>query len=340
VEHVSELLRAIESEVRASPRSCFELGADGAATLRSRRGQWHAGRFAVPTLGELRARVVAKASSSAKPARLLVLLGSAPSTDIGALQASAPSGVLFQAASQFNCLEAPGPSIVPVAAYTGDPTQGPRAAVSAFPGTFLRHYFAPRPSGERFVQHDHDGLELLADALPAQLGRARSGYLTTEDLVDPRAAAHALDKGFDKLRVGVHDDVEVVFGAGWGGAVERARHPRIAQVYTSTIALGGYSRRATSSSTDLVVRQLQRAAYLGTLLAAIDLGKHTVVLTMIGGGVFGNPHHAIWDAIFWALEQVAPFAGGLDVIVNSRLTSLEDAHRERALSAGGEVLAT
>ena len=32
-----------------------------------------------------------------------------------ALQATAPDGALFQAASQFNCLEAPGPRVVPVA---------------------------------------------------------------------------------------------------------------------------------------------------------------------------------------------------------------------------------
>ena len=31
-----------------------------------------------------------------------------------------------------------------------------------------------------------------------------------------------------------------------------------------------------------------RAAYLGTLLAAATLGQHLAVLTLIGGGVFGN----------------------------------------------------
>ena len=36
------------------------------------------------------------------------------------------------------------------------------------------------------------------------------------------------------------------------------------------------------------------------------LGKHTVVLTMIGGGVFGNPRAAIWEAIHHALEEVEP----------------------------------
>ena len=51
-------------------------------------------------------------------------------TDIGALQASAPPGSLFQVASQFNCLESPGAYVTPVAAYLGDPTQGPRASIS------------------------------------------------------------------------------------------------------------------------------------------------------------------------------------------------------------------
>ena len=34
-------------------------------------------------------------------------------TDIGSLQATAGPGMLFQVASQFNCLEAPGPFVTP-----------------------------------------------------------------------------------------------------------------------------------------------------------------------------------------------------------------------------------
>jgi hypothetical protein len=63
-----------------------------------------------------------------------------PATDIGSLQATAGAGTLFPAASQFNCLESPGPYVVDVADYFHDQTQGPRASISAFPGTLPRHY--------------------------------------------------------------------------------------------------------------------------------------------------------------------------------------------------------
>jgi hypothetical protein len=66
-----------------------------------------------------------------------------------------------------------------------------------------------------------------------------------------------------------------------------------------------------------IVRQLQRAAYAGTLLAAASLGKSYVVLTMIGGGVFGNPLPVIWESILWAADLARPVLhGDLCVIVN------------------------
>src|SRR5450759_5464986 len=83
------------------------------------------------------------------------------------------------------------------------------------------------------------------------------------------------------------------------GAVEG--EPLIAQVFTSTLAAGGYGQEgAIAGQAEALCRQLLRAAYVGTLLAAVDLGKERVVLTMIGGGVFGNPHELIVDSIVWA----------------------------------------
>lgn len=338
VSEVSSLLSAIEQQVKAAPSSCFEMLADGSATLKVKQGRYHAGKFQTPTIGELRTRAAANAPVAPDRVRLSLLLGEGPETDVGSLQATAPDGVLFQAASQFNCLEAPGASITAVAHYTGDNTQGPRASVSAFPGTFLRHYLAPRATGERFTQTNHDNINLLGDALPEHVGRVQSGYLTTQSIGDLAAAAEVLDSAFELIRVGVHDDVEVALGANWGGPVPGAPHHRIAQVFTSTVALGGYSSKGGGPGSDVVVRQLLRAAYLGTLLAAVELGKHTVVLTLIGGGAFGNPSRAIWDAIHWAIEEVSQYTAGLDVLVNTRLDKVDDVDRERALASGGYIM--
>ncbi|MGE0402501.1 MAG: cyclin-dependent kinase inhibitor 3 family protein [Kofleriaceae bacterium] len=338
VSQVSSLLGTIEQQVKASPSACFHMSAGGSATLTVKEGSYRAGRFETPTIGELRKRAAKDAQAARGQVRLSILYGDGPETDVGWLQASAPAGVLFQAASQFNCLEAPGASVTSVAHYTSDNTQGPRASVSAFPGTFLRHYFAPRSTGERFTQTSRDNINLLGDVLPDHIARVQSGYLTTQNISDLAAAADSLERAFELIRVGVHDDVEVAFGANWGGPVPDAPHHRIAQVFTSTVALGGYSSNGGGRGIDVVVRQLQRAAYLGTLLAAVELRKHTVVLTLIGGGVFGNPARAIWDAIHWAVDEARQYSASLDVLVNTRLNKIDDIDRERALASGGSII--
>lgn len=345
---VARLLARVEAEVAADPAGCLRPapsspppGAPGSgpAMLVTSAGTWAAGRFETPTLSDLAGRVAALRAPSdpAGPApavTLSVLQGTGPTTDIGTLQAADDGAGLFQVASQFNGLEAPGAYLVPVADYPGDPTQGPRASVSAFPGTFLRHYRAPGPDGAPFVQGapGPDGVprevDLLADALgPA--GRVVHGYLRAQDVRDPTAAAARLDPGaaddlsgpFGQVRVGLHAGVEVVFGHDWGGPVPAGsdgRGPRIAQAFTSTLALGGYSRGAGPAHRALA-GHLLRAAYLGTLLGALALGRRRAVLTLIGGGVFGNPRDLIWAAILWAVDRATPLAPApLDVLVNAR----------------------
>ena len=311
----SQVARWEEALRRDPGRLVFDP--DGAARLVLLGQELAAGRFETPTLAELRARLPGPVGQPA-PARLAVLLGSGPLTDVGALQALAPPGTLFQVASQFNCLESPGPYLVPVADYLRDPTQGPRASISAFPGTLLRHYAAPGPDGARFVQTGARQLDLLRDALPAGVARVRDGYLIDENVRDPEGLVPALEAGFERIRVGVHAGVQVVLGYDFAGRVEGA--PRIAQVFTSTWATS-YSHRKSvrASAREATCRLLLRAAYLGTLLAAAGLSQRAVVLTAIGGGVFKNPHPLIWEAILWALDQVAPrLSAPLDVVFGPR----------------------
>lgn len=314
---VARLLQAVEAEVARDPERCFAFAPDGHATLTTTRGTWSAGRFETPTIGELEARLAAHPRETAPTLTLSVLLGADPLTDVATLQATADGATLFQVASQFNCLEAPGAHLVPVADYVHDPTQGPRAAVSAFPGTFQRHYRAPDPDGARFVQGAGGALDLLATAL-GDAARTVHGYLRLQDVRDPAAVVAALESRLDQVRVGLQEDVQVVLGHDWGGPVLGV--PRIAQAFTSTLALGGYSTRHTGHPhAEALCRGLLRAAYLGTLLGAAALRQRRAVLTLIGGGVFGNPHPLIWESILWAADRVAPLLPAtLDVVVNSR----------------------
>src|SRR5262245_40194164 len=101
---------AIEASVRTDPEASFLFNAAGAGTLRTADASFPAGRFATPSIGALRERsVAARTGDAGGRVRLWVLEGTSPATDIGSLQATAGPGTLFQVASQFNCLESPGP---------------------------------------------------------------------------------------------------------------------------------------------------------------------------------------------------------------------------------------
>jgi hypothetical protein len=326
-----------EAEVRADPARHITIDDRGHATLSADGRTYEAGRFEVAALGTLRERALAARERAGRPpARLSLWVfdGTGPATDIGGLQATAAAGSVFQVASQFNCLESPGPYLTDVARYFQDPTQGPRAAISAFPGTLVRHYA---------VQTERRQIELLGDVCARGLATVRNGYLLPSDIVDPRAFADVLERGFESLPLGIHEAVEVVLGYDWDGAVPAGSTPRITQVFTSTVAAGLYGRLDPHDE-DLrtICRHLQRAAYLGTLLAAIGLGNERVALTLIGGGAFGNPIELIWEAILWACDSVRDLLHrNLVVVVNGRTLGQQLAAtrlRDAAQARGGDLV--
>jgi hypothetical protein len=198
------LVEAAELAVRAAkPGEAFSFDAGGFAMLEAAGHAWHAGRFETPSIAELRKRAKSAGSGGGR-LRLWVLDGAGQATDVGGLQATAPPGSLFQAASQFNCLESPGPYVTPVAQYFHDYTQGPRSSISAFPGTLLRHYAAPGNHGKRFVQTDEKEIDLLADVFGPEAARAQGGYLAAGDIRDAAALVAALGSNFESIRVGVY----------------------------------------------------------------------------------------------------------------------------------------
>lgn len=306
-----------EDRVAAEPEKAFAFDAQGQATLHSEWGRLRAGVF---RCGSLREFTQNSPVASQGSLRLFVLLGQSPLTDIGHLQAVAPPDSLFQVASQFNCLESPGPYLVKVKDYFHDPTQGPRASISAYSGTLLRHYSAPdRSGGSRFSQREPGPqIHLLHRVSLPGLARVESGYLQPHNITDPETFARLLEDHFEDLEVGHHQSLPVLLGANWDGPV--AGQPLISQVFTSTLAAGGYGTvNFEQKSWRTIVGQLQRAAYLGTLLAAATTAQRRAVLTLIGGGVFGNPLPLIWESLLWACQEVkSHLRQDLTVIVNGR----------------------
>jgi hypothetical protein len=339
----NDVIRA-EDAVRADPSDAFIFDVSGRAILRTGTAAWQAGQFETVSLRSLenRAKGLKTAQTNAR-AKLWVFDGASPVTDIGSLQATSGEGTLFQVASQFNCLESPGRYVTRVCNYVNDYTQGPRASISAFPGTLLRHYSAPGLDGNRFIQKtDGSQIDLLEEVFGQ--GLLNNGYFTGEGIADPTPVVGLLETNFDLIRVGVHDGVQVVLGYDWDGAVINSDNRLISQVFTSTVAGGVYGgQERLGSAFDAACILLLRAAYFGTLLAAVCLGRSRVVLTLIGGGVFGNPITRIWQAIVWSVEKIRPFLNhDIDVVLNgyslgSRV-HLEEVVLPTVRNSGGAIL--
>ena len=233
-------------------------------------------------------------------------------------------GALFQVASQFNLLEMTGPSVTPedgVTRYSHDHTQGPACAIAAGAATIYRNYFAP-VDGESGQTRDRqiDALAGVGAALSAKLGRSVSdlwtmsnGYaLCTEIGLEAitRLLADGTDEMRDELRgqlaIGLHRDVQVT------DVVDGPRR-HVSQAFCSAlpVAYGSGHRSAWEAFARLVLE----GAYEATLLAAVEQsqrgGSSIVLLTRVGGGVFGNADEWIDDAIVRAVEMVVH--AGLDI---------------------------
>jgi hypothetical protein len=273
------------------------------ATLRSQangRTMRH-GRFEMPTLAHLRERTPQQGSGRCTVREVVA--------DAQALHRAAENaGALFQVASQFNTLEMVSPNVTPEAGidgYANDRTQGPACAIACGAGTIYRNYLVP--IGDQVGQTAHrqlDGLADLAERLGIDSGM-RNGYalLSSPELdtahrviVDARAVERDVLLG--ALRIGLQ----------WGTEVTLldAGH-LVTQAYCSAVPVA-YSDHSAEKWEPLA-RLVLDAAYEATLRAgalnAAETGNNTVFLTLIGGGVFGNPVQWIIDAITRAVDVMA-----------------------------------
>lgn len=242
------------------------------------------------------------------------------------------NGALFQVASQFNLLEMIGPEVTPehgVTIYANDPTQGPACAIAAGAATVYRNYFAPVGGtiGQTKVRQ-HDGFADLGAAVAQALGKPsgslwtmRNGYamFTRSGLeLMSRHVASLDDSHRDALRqrlcIGLHWDVEVTDIAALPG-------PLVSQAFCSALPVSYNDNRTGTRGADWapLATLVLEAAYEATLWAAIINAQRgasgTVLLTMLGGGAFGNNPAWIQAAMQRAIEQVK--GHGLDVVLVS-----------------------
>lgn len=254
--------------------------------------------------------------------------------DVGAMHSDPEfEGALFQVASQFNLLEMAHYTVTPedgVTRYANDHTQGPACAIAAGAGTIYRNYLAP-VSGQYGQTADCqlNMLERVGLSLSEHLGlpvsslwRMENGYalcaadgLTAINDFLAAASPEVRDALAGELAIGLHLDVEVTETQGVHGQA-------VSQAYCSAlpVAYSNVPRRHWEGFARLVLE----SAYEATLLAAVDAanagGSNIVLLTRLGGGVFGNADEWIDTAILRALSIVEH--AGLDV----RLVSYGSVH--------------
>jgi hypothetical protein len=234
------------------------------------------------------------------------------------------AGALFQVASQFNLLEMVSPSVTPeqgVTRYEHDRTQGPACAMAAGAATIYRNYFVP-VDGTRGQTKERqlDGLADLGAALGERLNRPvqalwtmRNGYAlcTREGLDAIGELLRALgeeerDALRGLLRIGLHWDVEVT-------DVEPPEAPLVTQAFCSAlpVACTDVPRDHWRPFARLVLEAAYEATLLAALLNARRGTSNLVLLTRLGGGVFGNDDQWIDAAMRRALSGMAEHA--LDV---------------------------
>ena len=269
------------------------------------------GHFEMVSLAELRQRV-AQEQVNAAPTKVSIVTG-----DVRQMhQMPQYAGALFQVASQFNALEMVGPSVTPedgVTRYEHDRTQGPACAIAAGAATIYRNYFVP--VGEQIGQNagqQLDGLVDLGAALSDRLGcpvsdlwHMQNGYaLATKNGLDKISALllkmdEAARSGLAAhLRIGLHHCVEVTDGPTSPG-------PLVSQAFCSAlpVAYGRVAQPHWQGFAQLVLDAAYEATVWAAVLNSRQGGSNIVLLTMLGGGAFGNATEWIHTAIERAIMK-------------------------------------
>ena len=338
---------ALETGGMAAVKAQFVLGADGTLTSRVNNTSYGAGSFAARSLTDLRKDADERAKNGKLP-RGKLSFEHAETTDVYDMHTDPRyNGATIMAASQFNALEFINNYIVPengVTNYVNDPTQGPACALAAPAAAVFRNYFVPMPSGA-LGQSTNEQLNLLSDLLvrvqnttgndtraaKQSLVEVRNGYTQSDDkrlntlnekIKQLTGGQKARDDLLGALRVGLHSRVEVPWAQGDRFVLAApAQRQKLSQVFCSAIACN-YSPGSIDAWEPLA-RIVLDAAYEATLLAAVleaadanTPGIPVVLLTFLGGGVFGNKNEWIDQAIARAVVKMRERGVALRVVVS------------------------
>mmetsp|Transcript_45549 Transcript_45549/g.98340 ORF Transcript_45549/g.98340 Transcript_45549/m.98340 type:complete len:181 (+) Transcript_45549:325-867(+) len=143
------------------------------------------------------------------------------------------------------------------------------------------------------------------------------------------------DSVYPKIKVGIHEDAEVVFSRGFDifdlRVLPTEERPLVDQVISASCNWSSPGQIPEGGSLHGLTRAALRASYRGAYLAAIQRQRKKLFLTLIGGGVFDNPHDMILREIADAHRQLASLPGSCleEVVVCVYSQSETEKHRQR-----------
>lgn len=304
-------LTGFEERSYLDTQSKFTIDAGRLNSLVNGRS-WAIGEFEMASLSDLKRRAERAHTRDGKAA-VRIIQG-----DVRKLH-TAPeyAGALFQVASQFNALEMIGPEISPedgITRYQNDRTQGPACAMAAGPATVFRNYFVP-VDGRVGQTRDRqlNSLSSLGSVLSTALNVSvadlwtmkngyalcsRDGLKTISDYLSG-LDAEQLNELRGQVAIGIQRGVEVTEpGAPWGHLVSQAFCSALPVAYTS---IPSVHWRAFAI---FILEGAYEATLWEAVLNAAAGGSNTVLLTLVGGGAFGNETEWIFAAIRNSLERI------------------------------------
>lgn len=283
---------------------------------------FYVGAFGTPMLSELRAKAgFVEDDYRETCSKLAVGNESRKGDECGALtfqnvvgsvedlhRAHENEGAVFQAASQFNCLEMVGPEVTPedgITDYILDRTQGPACAMVCPAGTVYRNYFATGDDGGQLDTLKDVGIVLGNSCTAGKpvYWKMKNGYALAVGGDSIKALSHKIEENdnmvqdaMSQLRVGVHWSTEVDMK----NDGDNQGH-RVTQVYCSALPIA-YDSTASEAEWETFAQLVLDGSYEATLAVAAILAKERnarvrVFLTLLGGGAFGNDPVWIRQAI-------------------------------------------
>ena len=277
------------------------------------------GIFSTPSLGQLRERNASRLSNNAdtNTENNSILKLSVEVGDAASLHEKYPFSTI-QVASQLNCLEFMSQTGNPengVTNYAYDHTQGPACCLCTAPAIVYRNYYHPYQYDDTIVfgqkkDRQWNNLKDIEDTWGNKDGKywtVKGGYTMSDKtrLSQIPWESHDMEELKGLLRIGVHEDTEITAYGDWGMKKNnKNKEDLITHVLSSACAIGynGFGSEPWKPLAKLVLE----ACYEATLYVGLEnyhrhRDKHAhankVFLTLVGGGVFGNPSLWIFEAI-------------------------------------------